>query len=72
MLKTTIGTSLSAASAMVSCMRAMPWPHDPVPARAPAAPAPRAMLTASISLAAFMQTPADGRHLLGHGLEQGR
>ncbi len=57
MLNTTNGTSLRAASAMASCIRAMPWPHEPVAARAPAAAAPRVMLTASISLSAFMHTP---------------
>lgn len=42
---------------MASCMRASPWPHEPVAARAPVAAAPRAMLTASISLSALMHTP---------------
>ena len=36
----------------------MPWPQLPVAARAPAAPAPSAMLTASISVSAFMHTPS--------------
>ena len=58
MLKMTSGTSFRAASAMASCMRAMPCPHEPVPARAPAAAAPRVMLTPSISLSAFMHTPS--------------
>jgi hypothetical protein len=57
MLNTTNGTSFSAASAMASCMRAMPWPQEPVPARAPAAAAPRTMFTPSISLSAFMHVP---------------
>ncbi|MCY1381485.1 hypothetical protein D9M69_693970 [compost metagenome] len=59
MLNTTSGVSLSAASAIVSCMRAMPWPHEPVAARKPAAEAPRAMLAPSISLSALMQTPPE-------------
>ena len=42
---------------MPSCMRLTPCPHDPVAARAPVAAAPSAMLMASISLSALMQTP---------------
>ena len=57
MLKITAGSSLSASSAIPSCMRARPWPHDPVAARAPVAAAPMAMLIASSSLAALMHTP---------------
>ncbi len=58
MLKITTGTSLRAASAMASCIRAMPCPQDPVAARAPAAAAPRVMLTPATSLSAFMHTPS--------------
>ncbi len=57
MLKTTSGNSLSASSAMPSCIRLIPCPHEPVAARAPVAAAPRAMLMASISLSALMHTP---------------
>ena len=57
MLKTTSGSSLSASSAIASCISASPWPHDPVAARAPAAAAPSAMFTASISLSALRQWP---------------
>ena len=58
MLKTTSGSSLSAASAIVSCMSAMPWPVDPVAARAPVAAAPSAMLTPSISVSDWIHTPS--------------
>ena len=57
MLNTTRGISFSAASAIVSCISAMPWPVEPVAARAPVAAAPSAMLTPSISVSAWISTP---------------
>ena len=60
MVNTTSGSSLSAASAMASCMSATPWPVDPVAARAPVAAAPSAMFTPSISVSAWIITPPTG------------
>jgi hypothetical protein len=57
MVNTTRGNSLRASSAIPSCMRLTPCPQDPVAARAPVAAAPSAMLMASISLSALIQTP---------------
>ena len=70
MLNTTSGSSLSAASAMVSCMSAMPWPVEPVAARAPVAAAPSAMLTPSISVSAWISTPPSRGQLARERVEQ--
>ena len=70
MVNTTNGSSLSAASAIASCMSATPWPAEPVRGAGPRpAAAPRAMFTASISLAAFMHDPHRPQ-ALGHALQQ--
>ncbi len=60
MVKITSGSSLSAASAIASCMSATPWPVEPVAARAPVAAAPRAMFTPSISVSDWIITPPTG------------
>ena len=57
MLKITIGTRASAASASDSCISDSPWPTEPVAARAPVAAAPHVMPIASSSLSALMHTP---------------
>ena len=55
---------------MASCMRAMPWPHDPVAARAPAAAAPKRHVD-RFDLALGVHAHAvDRRQAAGHALEQ--
>ena len=70
MVKITSGNSLSAASAIASCMSATPWPVDPVAARAPVAAAPSAMFTPSISVSAWIITPPTGSSAARERVEQ--
>ena len=60
----TIGSRAIDSSLIDSCMRARPWPVEPVALRVPVAAAPQAMPTASSSLSAFMQTPPTGGSFL--------
>src|SRR6185369_8595506 len=57
MFSTTSGSCAKQISASDSCISDRPWPTEPVADRTPAAEAPQAMPTASISLSAFMHTP---------------
>jgi len=57
MLTITAGSSSAASAEIPSCLREMPGLDEDVMARAPAALAPSTMLTAAISLSAWMKVP---------------